>query len=307
MTGSFCRHNRPTNKCSICSRELDDRLREQAPIKYVTVRKPGATSTPRSQRASGGSSRSASAKSSSSNRVVTRKLARAADDGYRNPLVPGLRATADAERLAGALTQAAARLEPPGPHPAIATTPDLDDATWLAFLIALAPDLEDVLVEAQPTWAEKDLSALPAAKQKTANAYLAWVERAGGQPQAFTGEEVWTPQRRFDRVFERLALPGFGRTARFELLTTLGAAGRYPLEAGSLHFIEDDAATLAAKRALVSGDRMLLERRAKALAEAADLPIAALDRGLAVWGTPGEHVDLTADPAPGVAAALSLR
>ena len=45
---------------------------------------------------------------------MTRKLARAANDGYRNPLVPGLRATADAERLAIALTDAAVRLEPPG-------------------------------------------------------------------------------------------------------------------------------------------------------------------------------------------------
>lgn len=306
MTGSFCRHNRPTNKCSICSKELDQRLREQAPIKYVTVRKPGTTSTPRSQRASGGSARSASAKSSSTNRVVTRKLARAADDGYRNALVPGLRATADAERLAGAITAAIARLEPPGPHPRIAQIESLDDATWLAFLIALAPDLEQVLIEAQPAWADKDLSALPEAKQRTANAYLAWVERAGSQTAAFTGEESWTPQRRFDRVFERLALPGFGRTARFDVLTTLGAAGRYPIEAGSLHFVEDDAATLGAKRALVSGDRLLLERRAKELAVAADIPIAALDRALAVWGTPGEHVDLTAEPAPGIAAALKL-
>ena len=100
--------------------------------------------------------------------------------------------------------------------------------------------------------------------------------------------------------------PGFGRTARFELLTTLGAAGRYPLEAGSPHFVEDDPATLAAKRLFVSGDRMLLERRAKEFAEAADLPIAALDRGLAVWSTPGEHVDLTEDPSPGVASALRI-
>ena len=74
-----------------------------------------------------------------------------------------------------------------------------------------------------------------------------------------------------------------------------------------MHFVEDDATVLAAKRALVSGDRMLLERRAKDFAEAADLPIAALDRGFAVWGTPGEHVDLTVDPAPGVAAALRYR
>ncbi len=73
-----------------------------------------------------------------------------------------------------------------------------------------------------------------------------------------------------------------------------------------MHFVEDDATTLAAKRALVSGDRMLLERRAKDLADAADLPIAALDRGLAVWGTPTQPVDLTQEPLPGVAAALGL-
>ena len=71
-------------------------------------------------------------------------------------------------------------------------------------------------------------------------------------------------------------------------------------------FVEDDATTLAAKRALVSGDRMLLERRARALADASDLPISAFDRGLAVWGTPGEHVDLTAEPHPGIAAALGI-
>ena len=308
MSGSFCRHNRPTSKCSICSRELDEKLRNQAPIKYVTVRKPGTKPAPRSRAASGtGSSSSSSRGSSSTNRVVTRKLVRAADDGYRNPLVQGMKATADAERLAGALTQAVERLQPPGPHPVIADIADLNDATWLAFLIALAPELEEVLTEAQPRWADKDISALPEAKQKAASAYLAWVERAGSQEAAIMGEESWTPARRFDRVFERLALPGFGRTARYELLTTLGCAGRYPLDAQSPQFVEDDATTLAAKRLFVSGDRMLLERRAREFAEAADLPIAALDHGLFVWGTPGEHVDLTADPLPGVASALRLR
>ena len=57
---------------------------------------------------------------------MTRRAPRAADDGYRNPLVPGLRATADAERLASALAWAHARLEPPGPHPAVAAEPDLE-------------------------------------------------------------------------------------------------------------------------------------------------------------------------------------
>ena len=61
MSGSFCRHNRPTNKCPICSRELDAKLREQAPVRYVTVRKPGASSTPRSRSTSGsGSTRGSS-------------------------------------------------------------------------------------------------------------------------------------------------------------------------------------------------------------------------------------------------------
>jgi hypothetical protein len=111
------------------------------------------------------------------------------------------------------------------------------------------------------------------------------VRRSGTQQQAIAGEPGWTPQRRFDRTFDRLSLPGFGRAERFEFLVTLGAAGLYDLEPTSLHVAvaHDDATTLAAKRALNSGDAMLLERRAAALAEATGLPIAALDRGLALW------------------------
>jgi hypothetical protein len=294
MPGMFCRHNRLTAKCPICSRELEDDLRSKAPAR---------PSAPRAR--STASSRSRAASSSRTGRLVTRKLARAADDGYRNQLVPGLRATADAERLAVALTQAAERLIPPGPLPQIAGEPDVEQATWLAFLLTLAPDLQDALLKANPAWGEEP--ELPPALARTANAYRAWVARAGSQAAAFTGDAGWTAQRRFGRVFERLALPGYARGARFDLLAVLGAAGRYELEADGLHFVEDDATTLAAKRALVSGDRLLLERRARDLAEAAELPLAALDRGLAVWGTPGQHVDLTAEPAGSVAAALGVR
>jgi hypothetical protein len=295
----FCRHNRLTSKCPICAREL----REATPVRHVTVRKPGATSTPKS--------RAKAAKSSAprgSGRLVTRQLAREADDGYRNPLTPGLKATADAERLAIAVTQAHERLDPPGPFKAIDEIPDVEHATWLAFLLALAPELFDVLSETRPEWTNShDLDSLPAAKAKTAEAYRAWVERAGSQEAAFTGEEVWTPERRFARVFERLALPGFTRAMRYDLLTALGAADIYPLEPDQLFFADGDPMTDAAKRLLVSGDRMLLERRARDLAEAADLPISAFDRGILVWGTPTQHVDLTAEPHPGIAAALGLR
>jgi hypothetical protein len=295
MPGMFCRHNRLTSKCPICSRELEEDLRSKAPVRPSAPRARSSTS-----------SRGRTAAPPRTGRLVTRKLARAADDGYRNQLVPGLRATADAERLAVALTQATERLIPPGPFPQIADEPDLEQATWLAFLLSLAPELQAPLLEANPPWGE-DPEALPGALARTAGAYRAWAQRAGSQAAAFTGDAGWNPQRRFGRVFERLALPGFGRGARFDLLAVLGAAGRYELEADGLHFVEDDATTLAAKRALVSGDRLLLERRARDLAEACELPLAALDRGLATWGTPGEHVDLSAEPAGSVAAALHLR
>ena len=110
-------------------------------------------------------------------------------------------------------------------------------------------------------------------------------------------------------MFERLALPGFGRARRFDLLTALGAAGRYELEPRASC---SSASRTTRRRSppsalLVSGDRLLLDRRARELAEACRLPLAALDRGLAVWGTPGAPVDLAGEPPAAVRAALALR
>jgi hypothetical protein len=206
----FCRHNRLTVNCPICSREMEEELRAKAP-----ARPPRAT-------------RTRTAAPARPRGVVTRRLARAADDGYRNALVPGLRATADAERLAAALSAAAERLQPPGPFPEVAAEPDLEEATWLAFLLALGVESGS---DPFPSWASGES---PPDHARTAEAYRAWAARHGSQEPAFTGEPSWTPQRRFARVFERLALPGFARAGRFELLVGLGAAGRYELEAGEL-------------------------------------------------------------------------
>jgi ribosomal protein L34E len=298
VSSLFCRHNRLTAKCPICSRELEAELRAKAPARPARAR----TTT---------SSRSSTAKRAArpSGGVVTKRLYRAADDGYSNPLVPGLRGTADAERLALAIGAAAQRLEPPGPYASVATEPDLEEATWLAFLLALvgpeAPELQAAVEAARPSWAAGEQPGLPEAQQRTAAAYRAWAARAGTQRAAFTGESGWTPERRFARVFERLALPGFGRAPRFDLLATLGAAGHYDVSAGELELgVEDDAATLAAKRVLLSGDKMLLERRARELAAACDVPLAALDRGFAVFGTPGADPGTVAVDA--VRAALKL-
>src|SRR5215203_59179 len=102
MTSLFCRHNRMTAKCPICSKELQAELRAKAPPRPAGIRSRPA-SAPRTRRSGASTARSGG--------VVTRKLARAQDDGYRNALVPGLRATADAERLAGALLIGAERLD----------------------------------------------------------------------------------------------------------------------------------------------------------------------------------------------------
>jgi hypothetical protein len=297
----FCRHNRLTAKCPICSRELDAELKAKAP--------PRSPST-RTQSQSAGRGGSSTARRSSS--VVTRRAPRAADDGYRNPLVPGLRATGDAERLAAALTAAQARIEPPGPYPAVAAAPDLEEATWLAFLLALvgpgAPELQHALLDARPEWASGELPDLPETRAATIAAYRSWARRAGSQAAGFEGEPAWSPGRRFARVFERLALPGFDRPARYELLVALGAAGLYPLEAEALHLVaEDDATSLAAKRLLVSADLLLLERRARELAQACGVPLAALDRGLAVWGDSEAEVDRDAAVPDSVRGALGLR
>jgi len=300
MTSLFCRHNRMTAKCPICSKEMEAELRAKAPPRPPGIRR--APAAPRRNR------RAATPRPGS---LVTRRLARAEDDGYRNPLVPGLRATADAERLAAALTIAAERLEPPGPYEAVATEPDREQATWLAFLLALAgaddPERQDAVVAAAPRFEDGALPEPVAEHARAVAAYRQWVERAGSQAAGFTGEPDWSPRRRFARVFERLALPGLGRAPRFELLATLGAAGLYELEPDMLQLsVEDDATTQAAKRALLSGDKMLLERRARELAAASELPLAALDRGLALWDDPRADLEAGDEPTAALRSALAL-
>ncbi len=236
-----------------------------------------------------------------------RRLARGVDDGYRSGLAPGLRSSADAERLAEELAYAAQRLrrleeDPPGLYGEVARgREDLEEASWLAFLIAYLGPLEGedpfVSIRAVRTsWREiAELSldeAQPGARGShdrsrgvaTVQAYRAWAGRAGSQAAAFSGEAAWTPERRFDRIFERLALPGLQRDARFDLLVTLGRLGLYDVRAGRLVLGGVDEVTVAAKRVFGIGDALLLERRAAELARAAAVPVEALDLGLFNWG-----------------------
>lgn len=245
------------------------------------------------------------------NDLRVRRIARAGADGYGSQLVPGIRATADAERLAEELAFASGRLAalavaPTGRYEEVASLAaagDYEEATWLAFLIAYVGPLDGEepwagIDAARTGWASGELpdltdvplgprtSHVPARGLTTIEAYRAWVERSGSQQRAFEGEAVWTPTRRFQRVFERLAVKGFSRDARYDLLATLGRLGVYELSGPALFLGGDDETTVAAKRVFGIGDTLLLERRAADLAEACELPIEVLDVGLWNWGRP---------------------
>ncbi|MFI4991585.1 MAG: hypothetical protein ACHQHO_11835 [Solirubrobacterales bacterium] len=231
-----------------------------------------------------------------------------------------MRASADAARLAEELAFSQGRLLALGGSPDAGPLPDLyaeigslaaggepEQATWSCFLIAYLCPLEDAdpfagigralaaAPDELPDLSEVPLgpraSHDPARGTATLEAYRAWCGQAGSQAAAFAGDPGWSPVRRFERLFERLALPGLTRAARYELLVLLGTLGCFELEGDSLHLSaaraggREDATMLAAKRLFAIGDPLLLERRARALADAVPLPVAALELALANWQT----------------------
>ena len=248
---------------------------------------------------------------------------RAEDDGYRSPLATGLRASADAERLAQEIGFAEGRLlalrtAPPDLYGEIREQEDPEQAMWMCFLSAYLSPLEDadpfagIRKALQDDWRAGELPDLdeiplgprtshdPARGDATLRAYLQWAEHAGSQALGFTGDPAWNPARRFERIFERLTLPGLGRMGRYELLVTLGRIGLAELRAETLCFTNagvahDDLATLAAKRVFGIGDQMHLEHRAHELAKAMTVPMEAFDLALANWGV-GERATLGVAP-----------
>jgi hypothetical protein len=335
---TFCRHGRFLERCPICSKTL-----------------PGnepAGGTPRRARSGGASARRQGAGGARRTRegLRVRHEGRAVEDGYSSPLLPGLRASADAARLAEEIAfssgrMAALAIDPPGAYGdarALATS-DLERATWICFLLAyLCPTEDDepfasvqavLAVAPGPRSLPGELGELldglalgprgshePGSGARTLDAYGQWAIRAGGgeepQARAFTGDLGWTPERRFARLFERLALPGLSRAGRYELLVSLGRLGLYELSSDSLQLSSvratggEDSTTVAAKRIFGIGDPLLLDRRAAALAAGVEVPIEALDLAFANWGS-GQRATLgfpteAAQDASGIAAALGL-
>jgi hypothetical protein len=235
-----------------------------------------------------------------------RRVARGSDDGYRSPLVLGLKSSTDAGRLAdeiafGEHRRAVLEHDPPGLYREVADPAgSVDERSWLAFLIAYLCPLEEddpfaEIARVRTSWSSGEIPNLdevrtgprtahdPSRGNRTLEAYRTWAVRAGSQSAAFTGDGAWPPQRRFARAFERLALPGLHRDARFDLLVTLGRLGVYDLQAASLALGGANDVTVGAKRALGIGDPLLLERRALDLARTCGVAIEALDLGLHNW------------------------
>jgi hypothetical protein len=321
---SFCRHNRFIERCPICSKTLPGASERRPPpharARRASGERAGAKRPARSRTAGADSARRGPAEEA----VSVRREERASDDGYRSELLPGLRASADARRLAEEIGFSGGRLRvlassPPDLYGEIRALADqdLEQATWACVLTAYLCPLEGEapfagirLALGEHRGTLEDLGQIPlgprtchdrARGAQTLVAYRRWIAQASSARLAFGGDPGWSAQRRFERLFERLALPGFARRGRYELLVMLGRLGLYELQADSLHLAEgrgpsgSDPATVAAKRVFAIGDPLHLQRRSTALAEAVSVPIETLDLALANWGA-GERATLGFPP-----------
>jgi hypothetical protein len=319
VTQTFCRHNRFVQRCPICRETVPGQKSSHA---AKPKRQAGSGARANGSAGAAAKSRAGASTASATGRSSTRRTqevrvhreVRSEDDGYRCELVPGLHSSEDARRLVREIGFASGRLltltaAPPSLYAEARACDDVEQATWMCFLAAYLSPLQGfqsfagVRQALLSSWASGTIPDLeevplgprsshdPARGGETLVAYRRFAEHAGSQQAAFTGEPAWTPQRRFERVFERLALPGFGRMGRYDLLITLGRLGLYDLRADSLHLgtrtslITSDPAPPAAKRIFGIGDPIHVERRALALAQALSTPIEALDLALANWAS----------------------
>ena len=289
---TFCRHNRFIERCPICSKTLPGQRAGGR-----RARRAAAAPAPRAARR-----RRAPRRAERPTGCACAARAARADDGYCSPLVPGLRASADAARLAEEIAFSSARLRGargrrrPAPTARGRRAPRRATSSarpGSCFLLAYLSPLEDERARSRHRRCSPPRRPTPSARRarraarrrrrsgraarttrprrRTLLAYAQWARarrRAAGR--AFSGDAGWTPERRFERLFERLALPGLrARGARYELLVSLGRLGRLRaagrLAAPAPARVAAPARTrptLAAKRVFGIGDPLLLDRRA---------------------------------------------
>ena len=306
---TFCRHGRFEASCAICRNEkakAEPQPRRAAP-KGQSARRPASSgTTPAGPKAR-------------TRTIVTGKLSRNADDGFSSDLLPGIRSSADVMFLAQELTRAEARLAAlggpdAGPWVAVAeragdparafvaalvvavASPDESGSiatadAAMAALLAIDPTLEALDHVAGASEVSSILDAGPRGPRGHDAAGIALAvpkqlaARNGGSLEAaLVGEQAWSPERRFARLLDRLALRGLPRAVRFDLLVALGRTGALSVVADGLH-LGNDQVTHAAKRLFAVADVPLLEKRAAALVEATGVRWDALE--LALWNLAG--------------------
>ena len=119
--------------------------------------------------------------------------------------------------------------DPPGLYAEVAdASRPIEERTWLAFLIAYLGPVDDAepfagIAQARTPWARASRPTStasrpgpgpptsPSGASGRSTPTARGPSAAGSQEAAFTGDAAWTPERRFARVFERLALPGLHR------------------------------------------------------------------------------------------------
>jgi hypothetical protein len=320
---TFCRHNRFLERCPICRETLPGGQSSNARARAKRPPRPQASGA---EARSGGARGSRAARAGAQVRVYDDGSRRGQDDGYSCGLVPGLRSSEDAARLAGEIAFSAGRLlalgsEPPGLYRvarSLAAQGDVERACWTCLLIAYLGPLQGEdpfggIAQALArfprvgTLEGADLAGIatgprtchdPGGGIGTLLAYQRWSAKAGSQAAAMAGDAAWSAERRFERTLERLGLLGIARWGRYGMLVTLGRLGIFELRAGSLYFattatrparaaaVPADLAMAAAKRVFGIGDSLLLDRRALELAYACSVPIEALEEALANWAAP---------------------
>ena len=298
---TFCRHGRLEATCPICSRKA--RTGQAAEPRRATPR-PARSSSGRSPSPRGGDLR-------------VRRMARAADDGYEHELLPGLRSSLDAARLADEIAFAAARLDElagrsarplrrggaclrrrggargwPSSSPYL--SPLEGDDPWASIAVARTswasgelPMLEDIALGPR---AAHD----PARGASTLLAYRAWAQRAGSQAAGL---------RRRPRVARPAPLRPRLRApvaARLRPRPALRAAGRPRAPRG----LRRPPVVAAARRATrstrpssppsacsASATRCCCSAGRPSSSRPSACPIEALDLGLTNWSRPeGERI-----------------
>jgi hypothetical protein len=315
----FCRHGRREDRCVVCSNEKRKKAAKAnvGSGRITSARTGGGTRSASRSAASG--ALTARRKTAAKGGVRVKQATRHAGDGWSSELLPGLRSSREAEDLLTQVSRAHARLQrlssdPPGPYATVKALAggdeqDREHATWLLFQIAYYGPLEGEQPFAEierllVRWDDPlpDAEALREANvgprgahahdrgDATLRGYREWASRAGGQLRGLSGHGT-DPARRFDAAYRALALPGLTRPARYEFVVTLGVFGLLDVAPWSLLLDSGrsgaagarDLLSVAAKRAFLTGDSVLLQRRFGAFVRELGVPVAACDLGFLNW------------------------